>query len=179
MVRAALLMSSLILFLSTLPAGGEEKLAPPDLPAPTAKAYGSTSYALTVRDLEGKEVKLSEFKGKTIFLHYWATYCGACVSELPSLERLRESLRDREDIAFLFVSKDDDAAQVKDFLRKRGFDFPAYMRMENSKELPAGGIPVTYVIDRNGTIRVRYSQLANWDSASAREYLLAVAGQGS
>ena len=136
MVRAALLMCLLILFLSTLPAGGEEKLAPPDLPAPAAKPYGSTTYALTVRDLEGNEVKLSAFKGKTVFLHYWATYCGACVSELPSLERLRESLRDRTDIAFLLVSKDDDAGMVGAFLQKRGLDLPGYMRKETLQGAP-------------------------------------------
>lgn len=173
MTRLAILC--LILLLSTLPAFAGEKLSPPDLPELTAKPYGSTTYALTVRDLEGNEVKLSELKGKTIFLHYWATYCQACVGELPSLQRLRDSLRDRDDIVFLFVSKDDDAAQVKDFLQKRGLDLPVYMRIEHSKEFPAGGIPVTYVVDPNGTILFRYSKLAAWDSPSAMEYLRAVA----
>jgi len=173
MARPAILY--LILILSTLTAFAGEKLPSPALPELTAKPYGSTTYALTVRDVEGNEVKLSDFKGKTIFLHYWATYCQACVSELPSLQRLRDSLHDRDDIAFLFVSKDDDPAQVKDFLQKRGLDFPVYMRIEASKEFPSGGIPVTYVVDRNGTIRVRYSEPAAWDSSSAQEYLQAVA----
>lgn len=166
----------LILLLSTLPALAGLKLSPPDLPEPTAKPYGSTSYALTVRDLDGKDVKLSDFKGRTVFLHYWATYCQACISELPSLERLKDSLRDRNDIVFLFVSKDEDSSMVKAFLQKRGLDLPVYMRIEHSQELPAGGIPVTYVIDPKGTILFRYSELADWDSAPAREYLLGIAG---
>lgn len=175
MCRPAIQFSLSILLLSALPSLAGEKLSPPNLPELTAKPYGSTTYALTVRDLEGNEVKLSDFKGRTIFLHYWATYCQACVGELPSLQRLRDSLRDRDDIAFLFVSKDDDAAQVKNFLRKRGFDLPVYMRIEASKEFPAGGIPVTYVVDPNGTIRVRYSEPAAWDSPSAQEYLRGIA----
>lgn len=177
MARPAILSAILTLF--TLMAFAGEKLSPPVLPELTAEPYGSTTYALTVRDPEGNKVKLSDFKGRTIFLHYWATYCQACVSELPSLQRLRDSLRDRDDIAFLFVSKDDDAAQVKDFLQKRGLDLPVYMRIEASKEFPSGGVPVTYVVDRNGTIRFRYSEPAAWDSSSAQEYLRAVAGPGS
>ena len=165
----------LLLLLSTLPAFAGERLPPPNLPELAAKPYGSTTYALTVRDLEGNEVKLSDFKGRTIFLHYWATYCQSCVSELPSLQRLRDSLRDSDDIVFLLVSKDDDAGQVKDFLQKRGLDLPVYLRIEASNEFPAGGITVTYVVDRNGTIRVRYTELAAWDSASAQGYLRAVA----
>jgi peroxiredoxin len=176
--RTSFSILCLLLLLSTLPAFAGERLPPPDLPELTAKPYGSTTYALTVRDLEGNEVKLSDFKGRTIFLHYWATYCQTCVSELPSLQRLRDSLRDRDDIVFLLVSKDDDAGQVKEFLRKRGLDLPVYMRMEAAKEFPAGGIPVTFVVDRNGTIRIRHSAPATWDSSSAQEYLRAVADAG-
>lgn len=48
----------------------------------------STDYNLSVKDLSGKEISLSQFKGKVIFMTFWATYCGFCRVELPSIQRL-------------------------------------------------------------------------------------------
>jgi len=168
---------TLLLVLAAAEASAQGKLPPPELPELSAPPYGTTSYSLTLGELDGGQVALSRFKGKVIFLHYWATYCGSCVAELPALQRLRDGLRDRDDIVFLAVSKDQDTAMVSEFLKKRSLNLPVYMRIENSEEFPPGGIPVTFVVERKGTVRFRHSGPVNWDHPSAKAYLLAVAGE--
>lgn len=158
-------------------ANAQGKLPPPELPALSAAPHGTTAYGLTLGTLEGGTIALSRFKGKVIFLHYWATYCGSCVAELPALQRLHDGLRDRDDIVILAVSKDQDAGMVREFLKKRGVDLPVYLRVEHSKEFPAGGIPVTYVIDPKGAVRFRHSGPVDWAHPAAKEYLLALAGR--
>jgi cytochrome oxidase Cu insertion factor (SCO1/SenC/PrrC family) len=133
----------------------------------------------TVNDLNGKEVQLSQYKGKVIFLTFWATHCGICRGELPKIQSLWNSLRERDDIAFLLVSKDDEAGVVKKFLSKNAYDFPVFMRVrgQSAKAFRGQNLPVTYVIDQNGKILLNQTGRNKDESFSMSEFLLEAANK--
>jgi len=153
------------------PAEAQRKFPLPDLPGAATKALGKTDYTFSVKTVDGENLSLSEFKGKTVFIYYWATYCGICVSSLPNIQNLWESFRDRDDIVFLFVSKDATAQPVRKLMKEQNFDFPVYLRQANSKEFSAAGIPVAYLVNQNGEILFRHSGRAAWDDPSVINYL--------
>ncbi len=153
------------------PAEAQRRFPLPDLPGAAAKTLGKTDYTFSVKTVDGENLSLSKFKGKTVFIYYWATYCGICVSSLPNIQNLWKSFRDRDDIVFLFVSKDATAEPVRKLMKERNFDFPVYLRQANSKEFSAAGIPVAYLVNQNGEILFRHSGRAAWDDPSVINYL--------
>jgi thiol-disulfide isomerase/thioredoxin len=153
------------------PAGAQRKFPLPDLPGETVGALGTTDYKFSVKKIDGEKMSLSEFKGKTVFIYYWATYCGICVSSLPNIQNLWKSFRHRDDIVFLFVNKDATAEPVKKLMKERNFDFPVYLRRGTSKEFSAAGIPVAYLVNQNGEILFRHSGRAAWDHPTVLDYL--------
>jgi len=105
-------------------------------------------------DLQGKSVSLSEFRGKVVLLNFWATWCGACRSEIPSLERLYKNLR-RDSFVVLTVNIDQRGSQaVQTFLKRNGYELPVLLDQHNevSSEYSVSGIPATFIIDPTGEI---------------------------
>lgn len=78
-------------------------------------AKGNTAPELVMKNAEGEEVTLSSFKGKAVYIDFWATWCKPCLGEIPSLEALQEELKD-ENIAFLSVSVDKNLEDWNNFL---------------------------------------------------------------
>jgi cytochrome oxidase Cu insertion factor (SCO1/SenC/PrrC family) len=144
-----------------------------------SKSVDSFDFNWTVNDLNGKEVRLSQYKGKVIFLTFWATYCGICRGELPKIQSLWSSLRERDDIAFLLVSKDDEAEMVKKFLNKNAYNFPVFMRIrgQSAKAFRGQNLPVTYVIDQNGKILLNLTGRSKHTDFSMSEFLLEAANK--
>ena len=119
----------------------------------------------TAWDFEGNEVQLSDYKGKIVFLYFWATWCGPCREKMPIIQEFYEEHKD-QGVVVLAVSstevemrgrKDADAAQdqVKRFIEENGFTFPVFLDRysEGWKIYQQRGIPVNYVIDREGIVR--------------------------
>lgn len=114
--------------------------------------------------LDGETVMLSELKGKVVFMNIWATWCPPCVAEMPGIQRLYEKTGDR--VAFVMLSVDQDEEKVREYMRKKGYTFPVYRRIEALPEaLSSPSIPATFVIDRNGQIALKKVGMANYDNA--------------
>lgn len=118
-----------------------------------------------LKDLDGNTVKLSDHKGKIVFLNFWATWCPPCKEEMPHMETFYNKYKD-EDIAILAVnptqvenqgSKDSKKAEekVRKFIEKEGFTFPILLDSDDSvwSFYQQRGIPANYVIDTEGIIR--------------------------
>src|SRR4051812_49264251 len=73
-----------------------------DIEPETARTEEPFDYNFTVKDLNGKVVNMSDLKGKVIFLNLWATWCGPCVAEMPSIQSLYEKA-DKDKIAFVIL----------------------------------------------------------------------------
>jgi peroxiredoxin len=106
----------------------------------------------------GKDVKLSDYKGKVIVLNFWATWCGPCRKELPSLSQLSNDLKDKN-FKLIGISVDDNQAIVDNFLKTNSLSYTILQEPNQlvAKYMSAAGqnenvIPQTYIIDRNGKV---------------------------
>jgi len=108
-------------------------------------------------DLQHKTVKLDAYRGKVVLLNFWATWCGPCLSEMPRFAAWQASYGGRG-LQVIGISMDDTEAPVRALYQKQHLNFPVVMGDANLGELYGGilGLPVTYVIDRKGTIRFKY-----------------------
>ena len=115
----------------------------------------------SLKDQYGKTHTLDEYKGKVIFLNFWATWCPPCRAEMPDIQKLYErSPREGEDAVIVLgvaapkLGSEKDEAGIKAFMDKNGYSYPVLMdkggRLFDSYGIQA--IPTTYMIDRNGNL---------------------------
>ena len=132
------------------------------------------AYDWTVLDLEDRPVSFSQFKGKPIFLNFWATWCGPCVHEMPSIDSLaRDPRLQGKSIEFLCVSTDDDSETVRQFLKGRNLGM-TFLRVKDGKIPPvfySEGIPATFLITPDGRIAASEIGSADWHEPRVIEFL--------
>jgi thiol-disulfide isomerase/thioredoxin len=132
---------------------------------------------------EGRRVNWQVFEGKYLLINFWATWCGPCVIELPSFEKLRQRFKDTN-LEVIAVSLDTqrDQEQIQRFLSNRSIgEFASYF--DDAKEVKSAismrGIPTTYLLDPNGNVLYVFEGDAVWHSQSAIEFFEAVVAQES
>lgn len=128
------------------------------------------SYDLLLEDMDGNRVSLETLKGKTIFMNLWATWCAPCVAEMPDIQGLYEQMN--EEVAFVMLSRDEDEAKARDWILRKGYEFPVYFqRSPMPAQYQSGSIPTTFVISPKGNITVTRSGMAKYDTEEFRSYL--------
>lgn len=106
-----------------------------------------------LKDLEGKEVSLSDFKGKNVFINFWATWCPPCKAEMPYLQQLYEETKD-SDLVILAINLNEDKTTVEKFMIANNYSFPVLL----DTDFQVGGayqavsIPTSYFINKEGDI---------------------------
>lgn len=158
----------LLLALAPVPIVGQDTISPAaQRPKAEPASFGRAEYDWTLRDLEGQRFRLGRYRGRTLVLNVWATWCAPCVRELATLDRLAGSVVDL-DVAFLLVSPER-LDIVRAFLRRQGVTLPAAVedqRMPASFGLEA--LPTTYIINRSGQIVLAHRGAADWDTDEVR-----------
>jgi thiol-disulfide isomerase/thioredoxin len=116
----------------------------------------------TLKDMNGADVTLASFKGKIILLNFWATWCGPCKAEIPSLIELQDEYRD--DLVVLGFSVDDPVDKIKPYAAQYKINYPLLVGKEREDVQDAFGpmfaIPVSVIIGRDGTIAKKHSGIA-------------------
>ncbi len=109
-------------------------------------------------DENGKEMKLSDYKGKVILLNFWATWCPPCRKELPDLSTISTELKDK-DFKMIGVSVDDNQEVLNNFLKSNNLPYTIVFEPNElvGKYMTAAGqnqnvVPQTYIIDKNGKV---------------------------
>jgi thiol-disulfide isomerase/thioredoxin len=115
-------------------------------------------------------IHLADYRGKVVLVNFWASWCGPCVEELPSLLDLHH---DNPDLAILAISVDEDPDAYSQFLARRHVDLKTVRDPSESaaKLFHTEQWPETYVIDRNGIIRRKFIGAQDWGSPEVRQYL--------
>jgi thiol-disulfide isomerase/thioredoxin len=125
-------------------------------------------------DAAGREISLGDFRGKLVLVNLWATWCGPCVEEMPSLDRLQARLGGR-DFTILAVSSDRAGAKVVEpFVRKLGLaDLKVYLDPKSTVNRAFGvrGLPTSILIDAEGRELGRLEGGAKWDSPETIAFL--------
>jgi len=117
---------------------------------------------LKAKDVDGKEISLDAYKGKVVLLNFWATWCGPCRAEIPSLIRMQEAYKDRLQIIGMDVD-DDDEARLRAFVKDQGINYPVAMTSLPVR-LAYGGIaalPTMFVINPDGKVVQKHVGLFN------------------
>ena len=141
--------------------------------APTAAAK-TFDYNFNIKDLEGQVIDFNRFKGKTIFLNMWATWCGPCRVEMPAIDELYKKVKDNDKIVFVMLSidKSENFTKVVDFTREKGFAFPVYVPSGHlPKQLQVPMIPTTLVVNSDGKIVSKETGTTNYDTPKFKEFL--------
>ena len=133
----------------------EDSDLPPEQADASEIVAGKPAPDFTLINMSGEEVKLSDYRGKLIYLNFWATWCGYCDQEMPDLQALNI---ENDDMVVLAVNVREDKELVQSYLDEGGYDFPVLLDEEGeiaTKYLVAG-MPTTYFINSEGILLDRY-----------------------
>ncbi|MCK4401561.1 TlpA family protein disulfide reductase [bacterium] len=128
----------------------------------SAENKKAADFALT--NLNGKTIKLSDFKDKVIILNFWATRCPPCVQEIPDFIKLYNKYKDKG-LVIIGISLDRGAKGVKRFCQSKGVNYPIVMGNYEVTKNYGGimGIPTTFIIDKNRNIVKKFIGYASID----------------
>ena len=157
---AALALGILTLPFASWPwAGGVEAMAAGVCDAKTKPA----NLDFTLKDMNGKDVRLMSYKGKVILLDFWATWCGPCKIEIPGFVELQTKYKD-QGLVVLGFSVDDPVDKLKPFATQYKMNYPVLVGRDRDDVQeafgPIWGIPTTFVIGRDGNICKKHMGMA-------------------
>ncbi len=112
--------------------------------------------AFTLKDLDGKEVKLSDYKGKIVILNFWATWCGYCIQEMPELNALHKQLEKDGDAVILAIDSKEDVKTVSNYISSANIELKVLTDVDGEVTnlyTPYGiqGYPTTFIVNPDGS----------------------------
>ena len=116
-------------------------------------------------DQKGNTISEASLKGKVVFITFWATWCPPCRAEMPSLNDLYKQFSKEENIVFLFLNEDSDAAKAKEYLQHNRFAIPLLSGIANMpNEIYSGTLPTTVILNKEGRIVYKHEGLAKYNT---------------
>ena len=126
---------------------------------------GMAAPDFSLPDIEGKTVRLSDYRGKVVFVNFWATWCKPCKEEMPSMEILWENFKS-EDFVMLAISMDRVTTKkdIPPFIESMKLTFPILTDSwgQTDKRYKLMGVPETYIIDQSGVLREKVIGPRDW-----------------
>jgi peroxiredoxin len=164
------LLCGLLLLVAGYSAQAGESLTP--LPG------GKPAPDFELVDTDGKLHRLSDYRGKTVILNFWATWCPPCREEIPSMNRAWRQLAE-EDVVMLAVNMGEDEDTIFVFTADYPAEFPLLLDRDGSviAQWPVKGLPTTYIIAPDGSIAYRAIGGRNWDDSDIMDILRALQKQ--
>ena len=160
----------------------KEVIEAPKLVAPSSEEMKVTtidfeSNMLQFSDLENNISTIQNFKGKNLFVNYWATWCNPCLAEMPYMVELYEKYKNEEDIKFLFLSRED-LKTIKNYIPKDENlqKLPIYKIITDDEFFATSGIPTTFIIDSTGEVIVKDVGTAFWNDESVFKFIDSLIG---
>lgn len=143
-------------------APGVPPLAQPQQPASATPvqegvAIGKRAPDFTLKDVNGNIVRLSDLRGKPVFVNFWATWCPPCRIEMPEIQRLYEENGDEfHMVAVNLTGTEKSPESVPKFLQENGYTFPVLLDPDEAavSKYVLAGVPTSLFLDENGIIRV-------------------------
>jgi thiol-disulfide isomerase/thioredoxin len=125
---------------------------PNETPAMTVKE-GDAALDFALKDADGKEYKLADFKGKVVLMDFWATWCGPCKKAMPSIQKLHEAFKDKA-VAVIGVNTWEKGEKAgPEYMSKQGFTYLTLLKGDDlAKSYGISGIPTIILIDKEGKI---------------------------
>jgi cytochrome c biogenesis protein CcmG/thiol:disulfide interchange protein DsbE len=138
-----------------MPASADERASLPAGAGTCSAGKGLANFNFTLKDMNGANVRLSDYKGKVVLLNFWATWCGPCKLEIPEFVEAYDQYRDRGFVILGVLSQDDPSSEdLKAFANNFSMNYPILREHEglDSAFGPMWAIPTSFLIDRHGGI---------------------------
>jgi len=144
-----------------------------------ALEQGDAAPAFSAPGVAGGVVSLASYRGKVVYLDFWASWCGPCAQSLPALERLRREFA-AGDFQVVAVNVDHNTALAKSFLRRRPVGYPSALDPEGAIPGRYGveSMPTSFLIDRDGIVRHVHRGFRAEDEALLRERIQGLVAAG-
>lgn len=135
--------------------------APREISESERSVASSEDFYWPMETLDGRRINLEQYKGNTLFINEWATWCPPCIAEMPSIQKLYDKLKD-EGVIFIIVTNEE-RAKVEAFMGDNGYTFPVLL----SRATPPGpffsqSIPATFLVAPSGEIVIREVGSRKW-----------------
>ena len=132
------------------------------------KSVNALPVEVKLKDLNGRPVSLSDFKGKIVFLNFWTTWCYACRIEMQDMEKLQKKFKNK-DFAMVTINLQESASQVKAFFKELKLTFTALLDSDGEvgAHFMITAIPTTFILNREGIIIGKVMGPRDWDGNKA------------
>lgn len=163
---------TLLCLLGWLPARAQSKINYKVIPNLEPMKETAPTPEFSLPDPQGKKISLKDFRGKIVFLNFWASWCVPCREEMPAMERLYQEFKDKKFVVFA-VNVKDRRQDAIDFAKELKLTYPVVLDPEGQVGLLYGawGLPTTYLIGPKGEGLARAWGPAEWYSPSARNLI--------
>lgn len=149
-LSATLLSSALILSACSSTSDKKEETNKQTATSSTSENKAIQAFDFTAMDKDGKTVKLSDFKGKKVYINMWASWCGPCMREIPELEKTYQKLKNNKEVVFLSMTSPNDSEFKNQSPQDKGKD----VILNKAKEL---GVTYPVLFDVNDRFIINYA----------------------
>lgn len=145
------------------------------LPSPLAEGKANSIAFINAK---GDSLRLAGLKGKVVFLNVWATWCGPCKAELPSINKLQEKFQNNPQVAVLLIDADGHPAVSQSFLKKQNLALTTWSVLGAYPDfLASDAIPFTVVLDKKGFIAYQHMGIADYSSGKFLRFIEKLANE--
>ncbi len=129
-----------------------------------------TDWDVQLKGINTSNANLKDFKGKVVFLNFWATWCGPCKAEWPSIEALHQTQKNK--MAFVLIVMQDEEKNVREYLSKNQFKTPVYIAQSPiSEKLMPTSYPTTLIVSMQGQILKKETSSSDWNNPQVNDFL--------
>ncbi len=142
---------------------------PAETKSPAQQKLTIKPATIQLKNLTGGVIDMQQYKGKVLFVNFWATWCKPCLEEMPSIATVISKMKGKP-VEFLLAS-DEGIDQIADFKSAHAYAFD-YFQAQNMAQLNVTTLPTTFIFDKNGTLVFNQMGTINWNDKESLDLLL-------